>query len=503
MRKLPTIPAAGLGSAAAVQRHDGIPHAEFEQPDAAPVTGLQALYTNLELAVERVPIESLKTYKRQLRKHSKDQIEKLRASICAFGMVQPLLVDGTGELIGGQGLLQAARLAGYTKVPIVRLAHLDEAQKRALRIALNRLAELSKWDDALLALEFKELIEIDLELDLCFDLAITGFATAEIDKLVEMDSSCAHEDDAVPDGPAGPPVSRLGDIFELGDHRIICGDAREPAVYRALLGSERASVGIHDAPYNVAVNGHVSKAGRHDEFLMASGEMSEAQFMRFLATFLIQARAFSHPGAVQFAFMDWRHIGEMLSAGREAGLALKNLCVWNKGAGALGSLYRSQHELTFVFADPNGKQINNVQLGKHGRNRTNVWDFPGAPSLRKELELHPTPKPVQLVAEAIRDCSNRNDLVLDSFSGSGTTIIAAAKSGRRARVIELSPHYVDVAVRRWEEWSGTPARHSGNGATFEELASKRSAPSGEQQRLSVIDCPPAPRVRVRQRPKTA
>lgn len=355
---------------------------------------------------------------RSARAHPKQQIAQIAASFQAFGVVSPLVVDAQGQLIAGHGRLAAARLLKHASVPVVRLDHLDEAQKRALRIADNQLAALAGWDQRLLALEFKDLLALDLTLDLSFDLAITGFTAAEIDKLVD---------------------------------------------------------------------GTVSKSGKHAEFCMGVGELSEGEFTAFLTRFLTHSRAFSRKGAIHFAFMDWRHMGEMLAAGQGAGLELKNLCVWNKrSAGMGGGGYRSRHELAFMWKDPGAPHINNVALGKFGRNRTNVWDFPGAAGLRKELELHPTPKPVALVAEAIRDVSDRNNIVLDCFSGSGTTVIAAAKTGRRARVIELDPHYVDVAVRRWQDWSGETATHAAGGLSFAQLAEQRAAPPDP---TDVAPCP--------------
>jgi DNA modification methylase len=219
----------------------------------------------------------------------------------------------------------------------------------------------------------------------------------------------------------------------------------------------------------------VSRSGRHEEFVQASGEMSPPEFTTFLTDSLRASTAMVRPGAIQYVFMDWRHMRELLAAGDTCGLELKNLVIWNKGAGAMGSFLRSQHELVFQFKEPNGPATNNVQLGKFGRNRTNVWDWAGAPSLRKELALHPSPKPVSMIAEAIRDCSDRGDIVLDSFSGSGTTIIAAAKTGRRGYAIDLDPHYVDVGVTRWQAWSGQTARHRATGCTFAELAERRSS----------------------------
>lgn len=267
------------------------------------------------------------------------------------------------------------------------------------------------------------------------------------------------------------------------------------------MGDERAAMGIHDAPYNVSITKHVTKSGKYAEFAMGVGELSVAEFTVFLTSFLKAATAVSAPGAIQFNFMDWRHLPEMLGAGQEAGLELKQHCVWDKGVGAMGSFYRSQHELVFVFKEPSAPYLNNVQLGRFGRNRTNVWAWPGAASLRKELELHPTPKPVSMIAEAVRDVTKRNDIVLDCFSGSGTTILAAAKAGRRAGVIELDPHYVDVAIRRWEGWSGEIARHAATGLSLAEMAEHRGASGNSNEPLAEHSA--APIVRIRQRTRLA
>jgi DNA modification methylase len=480
----------------------------MSDPNAKSVTSspanrkVKALYRDLKLAVEYVPVDTLKAYKRALRTHSPAHIEQLEASIQAFGFVQPILVDAEGEIVGGHGIFEAARKAGYRSVPVLRLSHLSEAEKRTLRIALNRLAEKSGWNQELLALEFKELLEFDLTLDLNFDLAITGFASPEIDQLIESEANASDTDpdDLAPDiDLTQPPVSRLGDLWLLGEHRLICGDARQEATYAKLLGGERAAMGIHDAPYNVAIQGHVSKSGRHNEFVMGVGEWTTDEFTAFLARFLQHATAFSRPGAVQWAFMDWRHMGEMLTAGRSVGLELKNLAVWNKGVGALGSMLQVQHELVFMFRDPHGPLINNVQFGKYGRTKSNVWDFPGAAGLRKELKLHPTPKPVALVADAIRDVSHRNDIVLDCFSGSGTTLIACAKVGRRGYAVELDPHYVDVAITRWEQWSGGKVLHAATGLSFAEIAEMRQASTEPQQPDTPISSEFASPVRVRHR----
>lgn len=438
------------------------------------------LSVGLGLAIEYCATEALRSYSRNARTHSDRQIEQIAESIRAFGFISPIVADRSGELIAGHGRLAAAKLIGLHSVPVVRVEHLNDAQKRALRLADNKLAELAGWDEKLLRLEFKDLVEFDLKLDLNFDLGITGFASAEIDKLVGSgeDIGCDAEDDIIPTvDHRAPNVSRLGDLWQLDQHRLICGDSREANVYETLLGTEKAAMGIHDSPYAVSITRHVSRSGKHPEFVMGVGEMSDDEFISFLTSFLRHSSNYSRPGSIQWAFMDWRHAHEMLTAGRRAELELKNIAVWNKGVGAMGSLLRSQHELVFMFKEPSGPHINNVELGKYGRTRTNVWDYPGAVALRKELELHPTPKPVALVADAIRDVSNRNDLVLDAFCGSGTTIIAAAKTGRRARTIELDPRYVDTAIKRWEKWSGQQALHIASGLTFADLAKERSSSS--------------------------
>lgn len=464
---------------------------------AAPIargsnTGI--FHRDLNLKIRQVAIADIKPYSRNPRSHPPAQLEKLGYAIRQFGFVCPVLLDADGVVIAGHARLEAAKALGYTHVPAVDLPHLSPLQVTALRIADNKLPELASWNEEALALEFKDLINADLKLEIDFDLSITGFSSGDVDRIIDKADRATAEnrDEEVPDVSGEPPVSLAGDLWQLGDHRILCGNALEEVSYRALLAGELAAVGIHDFPYNVPIQGHVSSTGKHREFLMASGEMSKAKFTTFLTTGYQRFKAACRPGALQYGFMDWRHMSELLAAGQAAGLALKNLCVWDKGVGGMGSLYRSQHELVFVFKDPDGAHQNNVQLGVHGRNRTNVWSCPGgAAAMRRELELHSTPKPVALIADIIRDCTSRNDLVLDAFSGSGTTIIAAAKTGRRARVLDLDPHYVDVAVARWQEWSGGTAHHATTGRSFAETKADRAA---------VPDQPAAsPRIRVRTR----
>ena len=274
-------------------------------------------------------------------------------------------------------------------------------------------------------------------------------------------------------------MSRVGDLWLLGDHRLLCGDATKLASYGSLLGGERAQLVFVDPPYNVRIDGHVCGSGsiKHREFEMAAGEMSEAQFTGFLTTVLERLAQHSADGSIHYVCMDWRHIFELLAAGRAAYSELKNLCVWNKDNGGMGSLYRSKHELVLVFKHGSGAHINNVELGRHGRNRTNVWDYAGVNSFGAgrldDLAMHPTVKPVALVADAIMDCSHRGGIVLDCFGGSGTTLIAAEQTGRHGRLIELDPAYVDVAIRRFAKLTGEKVTQAASGLTFAEIRDQR------------------------------
>lgn len=372
---------------------------------------------------------------------------------------------------------EAAKLLKLDKIPIVRLSHLSAAQRRAYVIADNAIALKSGWDRDMLAIEFQGLIDIG------FDVELTGFEVGEIEVVLDdaagKTADADRADDEVPEVTAGPAISRLGDVWLLGWHVLACGDSRDPATYRALLGDALADMVVTDPPFNVKIDGHVSGLGatKHREFAMASGEMSEAEFTAFLSSFLRVSVEHVRPGAILYVFMDWRHIWELLAAGRTCGLELKNLCVWRKDNAGMGSFYRSRHELVLVFKAPGGPHTNNFELGQHGRSRTNVWEYAGVNSFRKgrldELAMHPTVKPVALVADAIKDVSRHKEIVLDPFLGSGTTLIAAEKTGRCGRGIELDPRYVDVAVRRWQVFTGKQATLAATGQTFEDVEQER------------------------------
>ncbi|MEQ1803730.1 MAG: DNA methyltransferase [Gammaproteobacteria bacterium] len=426
--------------------------------------------------MEYRPAEQLRPADRNARTHSPKQIRQIAASIRRFGFTNPILTNGNGQVISGHGRLAAAAELGLTQVPTLRLDHLTPTEQRAYVLADNRLAELAGWDRQLLGLELLDLSRLELD----FDLTITGFDTGDIDVLVDELEIAANEDDLVPALAEGPAVSRPGDLWQVGTHRLLCGDATDSQAYARLLGSETAQLVFIDPPYNVAIQGHVSGLGKvqHREFAMASGEMSAPAFTAFLQTVFTRLVAVSDDGAIHFVCMDWRHMGEVLTAGT-AYRELKNLCVWTKTNGGMGSLYRSQHELVFVFKAGTGPHINNVELGVHGRYRTNVWAYAGMNTFSRdrndELALHPTVKPVALVADAIQDCSHRGGLVLDVFAGSGTSLLAAHKTGRRGYGMELDARYCDVILRRLREATGFEAVLADDGQSFDTIQQLRSA----------------------------
>lgn len=432
--------------------------------------------TRLEIVYQ--PVAAPAPYARNARTHSKKQIEQIAASMRQFGFTNPILVDDQNMVVAGHGRLEAARLLGMTEVPTVRLSGLSREQIRAYIIADNQIAQLSGWDEKTLALELGDLSGMDLS----FDVGITGFETGQIDVMIaalEPEEETSPLDE-VPEPEPGPPVTRRGDLWLIGVHRIYCGNALESSSYAALMGPEKARLVFTDEPYNVPISGHVSGLGKvkHREFEMASGEMTTSEFRGFNAGFMTNIVAYSVDGAIHFLCIDFRHVADVLAAAEALYGSLKNICVWVKTNGGMGSLYRSQHEFVCVLKVGSAPHINNVELGKHGRYRTNVWSYAGVNSFGRgrdeALAMHPTVKPVALVADAIRDCSKRRDLVLDCFAGSGTTLVAAHITGRRGYGIELDPHYVDTIVRRMETATGETARLQETGETFAEVQARRA-----------------------------
>lgn len=474
-KRLTTRPALGarIGKQASKRRRGF--QARRPAQGAARATALApASQTQTDLKVALVPISSLRLSARNPRTHSQEQLQQIADSIERFGFINPILIDAEHGVIAGHGRLEAARMLSMEQVPTIRLDQMTDAEKRAYVLADNRLAENAGWDRTLLALEFQDLDSLELD----FDLTITGFEAVEIDLLIQEPGEIDPAADEIPE--PRPPVTKPGDLWVLGDHRLLCADATEEASYKKLLGNNRAQLVFIDPPYNVPIDGHVCGLGsvKHREFQKAAGEMSEQEFTGFLKSSFEHLKNYSDDGSIHYACMDWRHVRELLSAALGVYAECKNLCVWVKPNGGMGSLYRSRHELIFVFKNGTGAHVNNVELGRHGRYRTNVWEYAGVNSFGTDrlevLAMHPTVKPVAMVADAILDCSHRGTAVLDCFGGSGTTLIAAEKTGRRARVIELDPTYVDVTIRRFEKLTGQAATHAQTGKTFSETRDQRA-----------------------------
>jgi DNA modification methylase len=429
--------------------------------------------SSLPTAITRVPIADLKLDPRNPRVHSERQINQLAKSIKSFGFVWPVMIDGMRRVLAGHGRIEAAKRLGFQEVPTISIHHLSESQRRAFMIADNRLAEQATWDPKLLAEQLRELCDVELD----FDLEATGFEVGEIDVLIEGASpEVKGNSDPADDLPEtrSVGVTRADDLWLLGPHRVYCGNSLNPDSYSTLMESHLAAMVFTDPPFNVKIPGHATGLGttQHRNFQMASGDMTEAEFTDFLAQVMRRCTFHSVDGSLHYAFMDWRHMSELLAAGNQVYSELKNVCVWVKDHGDIGSFYRSQHELIFVFKNGRESHRNNVQLGQYGRYRTNVWQYPGVNSSCRStdegtlLELHPTVKPVALVADAIMDCTSRRDIVLDPFLGSGTTVIAAERTGRVCYGIELDAQYVDTIVRRWQAFTGLAATHAISGRSF-------------------------------------
>jgi DNA modification methylase len=442
-----------------------------QDPELAGATACFAPQVSERLLSELVPSV------RNARTHSQKQVHKIAESINAFGFVSPILVTTAGEIVAGHGRYEAAKLLGLTRVPVICIDHLGPQQIRALRIADNRLAELSGWDDEILKLELGELIELDFEVD------VIGFETAHIDVILDGNAppvAKADPADVLPE-LQDVAVTRRGDLWLLGEHRILCGDARDRGDYQTLLDGELAQMVFTDPPYNVKIDGHVGGLGRtkHREFAMASGEMSKLEFTGFLHEVFVRMAEASQEGALIYSCIDGPHLHEMLNAGYGVFDELKSVIAWAKANAGMGSLYRVQTELITLWKKGKTPHINNIELGKHGRYRTTLWSYAGVNGFRKgrmaELASHPTVKPCAMVMDAIKDCSKPKGIILDPFSGSGTTLIAAAKTKRRGYAMEFDPLYVDGAIRRWEALFKDEARHAETGLTFAEMAAQRGS----------------------------
>jgi DNA modification methylase len=430
----------------------------------------------MEVLMHRMQLiapKALKSNSRNASTHSRKQIRQIADSIINYGFTVPVLIDESSMLLAGHGRLEAAKLLGLKEIPAITLHGLSEAKKRALLLADNKIAENAGWDRERLAIELPELSELLIDENL--EISITGFAPVEIDQLLsDFEENTSDSADTVePNWVSAAPVSQPGDLWQLGQHRLLCGDARKALDLDRLFGREQAAMAFLDPPYNLQIGSVVGRGGtKHSEFAMASGEMSRQEFVGFLVEALSNVATHSFEGAVHFICMDWRHLGELLEAGQETYGEMLNLAVWVKSNAGQGSFYRSQHELIGVFRVGETPHLNNIELGRHGRSRSNVWQYAGVNSFKAgrldELSIHPTVKPVTLVADAIKDCSKRSDIVVDTFCGSGTTVLAAERVGRRAFGLELEPKYVDVVIRRWQAFTRRDAVHIETGSTFDE-----------------------------------
>lgn len=437
------------------------------------VTGANDPNGALALAVTNVAPDTLKPPPRKLRNNGSRQMSAIRASIANFGFLNPILIDEENRIICGHARWLAAKDLGLPTVPVIRVDHMTGEQKRLYAIAENQTGALGEWNEDALRLEFGELLDLTIDSD--FSIELSGFAMSEIDDLLVKPEDAGGSVDA---GNGHDPVTRTGDLWALGDHRLLCGDALEESSYITLMGDDRAQMVFSDAPYNQKMK-VISGKGKvqHDEFAMASGEMSNPEFTQFLTTAFDLTARFSQDGAIHYQCIDWHHMREMLDAGEAVYSQLKNLCVWAKPKGGQGGFYRSRHELIFTWKVGKAKHINNFRMGESGRYRTNVWEYAGNNSFHagrdEELAAHPTVKPMALVADAMRDCSHRGGIILDCFGGSGTTLLAAEHTGRRARLIEIEPKYCDRTIERWQKKTDKEAVLAATGQTWSEVARDR------------------------------
>src|SRR5262249_25182529 len=377
-----------------------------------------------DLKPRLVPIENLNLLGRETRKHPAQQLRKLAACIDRFGFVLPVVTDQNLRVVGGWGLVLAARQSGLTEVPVVCITDLSEAELRVLRLALNRIAEDSSWDHQALTLEFSEILELAPEIELEF----TGFEIGEIDTVLE--DSLDQEDELPPIDSASNPVTRPGDVWVLGDHLVLCGAALVPESYARLLASCKAEMvftnpAVPTTADNLSAFGAVERA----DSLMV-GKPFSAEFVPFLRTSLGHAASHSADGALHCVCTDWRHAKALITAAEQIYSEWKDLCVSIDKNTGTGSLYESGHELIFGFKVGTAPHVNNVSRGRSRRHRTNVWNY----GSQAPVATATATKPVAMIADAIRDFSNPGGLILDPFGGVGTTLIAAEETGRRARL---------------------------------------------------------------------
>ncbi len=443
------------------------------------------------LTLIELPLEALRAPARKVRALDEAHVLEIARAISSLGFCSPILLGKDNVVLDGQSRVEAARHLGLARISAIRVDHLTESEQRLLGLAVNRLGEKGGWDLDELKVELQELIVADEPIE------VSGFTLDEIDQVV-LDG----EPTAIEAGPLAPPaggataVARLDDVFLLGRHKLMCGDATDPQVWRRLMESaEPARLLLSDEPYNVKIKGHVSGLG-HREFAMASGEMSDLEFAAFNEKWIGSALPWLCEGGVLGTFIDWRGYPTVHAAAVKAGLTALNLIVWGKTNAGMGSLYRSQHELLPLFKKGSAPHVNNIDLGKRGRWRSNLWTYPGASSMgsdaRRGLQDHPTVKPIEMLMDALLDLTNRDDLVLDPFLGSGSTLMACEKTGRVCRGLELDPLYVDVIIRRFEAATGVAVLLEETGERFVDLAARRVLqqpvePAGDERGVEALD----------------
>lgn len=421
------------------------------------------------MEIRQVPIDSLIEYARNPRKND-EVVDKMVACIKEFGFRIPIVAKSDGTVVDGHLRLKAGRKLGLKEVPVVLADDLTETQIKAFRLVANQSANWAEWDEDLLKLELEELQNLN------FNLELTGFDLNEIEKYLRNEEIKEDEFEEEIIEKNQSIITESGDLWLLGEHRLLCGDATNIEDVKRLMDNQLADMVFTDPPYNVKINSIVNFGQtHHDEFVMASGEMSEQEFIDFLTSVFSNLVTASKDGSIHYVCMDWKHIYEIVSAARTNYAEIKQLCVWNKGIGGMGTFYRNQHELIFVLKNGTAKHTNNFELGQFGRNRTNVWDYPGMSTGTSEnielRKLHPTVKPLRLVVDAILDCSNHGEIILDLFGGSGTTLIACEETNRKCFMMELDPKYCDVIIRRWQTMTNQTAVLEASGKSFSEICS--------------------------------
>jgi DNA modification methylase len=419
--------------------------------------------------MEMARLDSIHLNPNRLRKSNRESRRRLSKSVDKFGIKGALIVDrDTRMIVAGNALWEAARDLGLDEVPIILESFATEADRRAFILTHNRLAEDSSWDMKLVQAELKFLLAQH------YDFEITGFSTNDLDFAFVTESDPKKDEVIVPNAWARA-VSRMGDRWAVGPHVIVCGDSLEPFSYDLALGGKLADAVFSDPPYGVSVSNHVTTTNRFREFAMMSGKQTEAELTAFFRRVFRNCVQYSRPASIHFQCIDWRHVREMIDAAEGVYTEFKNICVWDKGVPALGSMYRSQHEFILVFKSGRGRHVRNFATGKTGRFRSNIWKYERESHFSKDRDeiAHPTPKIPAMIIDAIRDVTNPGDLVLDPFCGSGATAVAAHHAGRRCATIEIDPLYVDAALQRLSKTVGEPAVLA-DGRTFDEVAADRS-----------------------------